>query len=370
MQELISVIIPVYNGEKCIERCITSVLAQSYTNLDVIVINDGSTDKSDKICREFIEQDDRIRYIKKNNEGLGLSRNLGIQLAYGTYITFVDADDWLEERFIEYILTSMIKTNASIGVCDIFYCNSKTGDKMVSKLRIPSPMVSVKKDRSIINKSRTFAWGKIYKRKLFHEGNLYPDWTYEDIPCTTLLLYEANIISYVEQPLYNYWRNQETSLSNQISGIKDMGYSLDLLYERSKSRGILKDIELEIKKIMVGQLRFAYKKWECMQDKEQIGLDLKCLNEIVAYYHPQLTNFNKIKYMIKNEPLLLAAIECVIVSESQLVHDENLADYVIGFEKTHNLDTRKWISISEEYRTIENTESAKWEIAEQIMERM
>lgn len=370
MQELVSVIIPIYNGEKTIERCITSVLAQSYKRLDIIIINDGSTDESDKICRKLTEQDDRIRYIKKNNEGLGLSRNLGIQLAYGEYITFVDADDWLEEGFIECIVTSMMRANASIGVCDIYYCNSKTGERTISKLRISSPMVSVKRDHSVINKSRTFAWGKIYKRKLFHEGNLYPEWTYEDIPCTTLLLYEANIISYVEQPLYNYWRNQETSLSNQIGGIKDMGYSLNLLYERSKDRGILNDIELEIKKIMVGQLRFAYRKWGSMQEKEQIRLDLKYLNEMVVCYYSQLTNFNEKKYMIENEPLLVAAMECVIVSESQLVHDENTADYMIGFGKPNNLNTKKWISISEEYRNMENTESVKWEIAEQIMEKL
>ena len=103
----ISIIVPVYNVEKYLNRCLDSIINQSFINFELILINDGSTDKSGKICDKYAQIDKRVRVIHKKNEGVSLTRNLGINIAKGDYITFIDSDDWIEQDFlkkaIEYI---------------------------------------------------------------------------------------------------------------------------------------------------------------------------------------------------------------------------------------------------------------------------
>ena len=98
--DLISVVIPVYNVEKYLQRCVTSVTEQSYSNLDIILVDDGSVDKSGAICDDFAKKDKRIRVIHKENEGLGLTRNVGIKAATGNYICFIDSDDYIAREYI------------------------------------------------------------------------------------------------------------------------------------------------------------------------------------------------------------------------------------------------------------------------------
>ena len=100
MEELISVIVPIYNAEKYLKRCIESIISQTYKNMEIILINDGSKDNSKKICNEFLKKDCRIKLINKENEGVSAARNYGINAAIGKYISFVDADDWLEKNLL------------------------------------------------------------------------------------------------------------------------------------------------------------------------------------------------------------------------------------------------------------------------------
>src|SRR5690606_16938614 len=97
--ELISVVIPVYNVELYLDQCIRSIIDQSYSNIEIILINDGSTDGSHEICEPWANKDGRIKYIKQINQGLGPTRNRGINLANGRYITFIDSDDWIHEKY-------------------------------------------------------------------------------------------------------------------------------------------------------------------------------------------------------------------------------------------------------------------------------
>lgn len=106
---LVSIIVPVYNNEKYIERCLNSILNQTYTNIQIIVINDGSTDNSYKICKKYAEQDNRIFLISQKNSGVSSARNTGLKEAKGEVLSFIDSDDWVHERFIEDNLKIMIE---------------------------------------------------------------------------------------------------------------------------------------------------------------------------------------------------------------------------------------------------------------------
>ena len=111
---LVSVIIPVYNVEKYLERCVDSVLAQTYTNLEIILIDDGSTDTSGKICDEYAQKDARIRVLHKKNTGIADTRNIGLDISKGEYIAFVDSDDFVASIFIEVAMDAMLNEQCDL----------------------------------------------------------------------------------------------------------------------------------------------------------------------------------------------------------------------------------------------------------------
>ncbi len=116
MESLISVIIPVYNTESYIGVCLESLVKQTYTNFEVLMIDDGSTDNSGRICQEYTESDSRFHYYRKENGGVSSARNLGIEYSRGDYLTFVDSDDWVEEDFLEVLYSALISESASVSI--------------------------------------------------------------------------------------------------------------------------------------------------------------------------------------------------------------------------------------------------------------
>ena len=123
--KLISVIIPIYNTQKYLKKCIDSVESQSYNNVEIILVNDGSTDSSEKIIQPYLQRYENIKYYKKENGGLSDARNFGIDIAQGKFITFIDSDDYISLEYIEYLHQILIGNCADIACCDtkIFFEN-------------------------------------------------------------------------------------------------------------------------------------------------------------------------------------------------------------------------------------------------------
>ena len=114
--ELISIIVPIYNVENYLRQCLDSIMSQSYQNFECLLINDGSPDHSADICREYVEKDSRFKYFEKDNGGVSSARNLGIELSKGEYITFIDSDDWVDSDYLEVLYNALIDENADISV--------------------------------------------------------------------------------------------------------------------------------------------------------------------------------------------------------------------------------------------------------------
>ena len=114
--ELISIIVPIYNTEKYLHECLDSILNQSYINFEVLLINDGSTDSSGTICQEYVERDSRFRYFEKDNGGVASARNLGLERSEGTYITFIDSDDWVEFKYLEVLYTALKENDTDVAI--------------------------------------------------------------------------------------------------------------------------------------------------------------------------------------------------------------------------------------------------------------
>ena len=227
-KDLISVIVPVYNVDKYLPKCIDSIINQTYKNLEIILIDDGSTDSSPKICDEYMNKDSRIIVIHKDNGGLSSARNKGIEVAKGNLICFIDSDDYLELNMLEELKNNMDKYDSDIACCNFYDIKNE-----VSSLRIKKDtnieFVSSEKEKFINIQNEYspltyYAWNKLYKKEIFNnirfpEGRLY-EYTY--ILCD--IFDKANRISFTLKPLYNYvYRSSSLGNSFNLKHFDKMG---------------------------------------------------------------------------------------------------------------------------------------------------
>ncbi|MBQ2932571.1 MAG: glycosyltransferase family 2 protein [Clostridia bacterium] len=171
METLISVIVPVYNVEKYLEKCIDSILAQTYKNLEIILVDDGSTDNSGKICDEYEKKDARIKVVHKENGGQGSARNLGLDICKGQFVSFVDSDDRIKPDMLERMLSALQKNSADIAICGIA---TNTGIKYIDNPVFECERVfnsgELMKEYVTTGNIHTGPCNKLYKRELF--GNI------------------------------------------------------------------------------------------------------------------------------------------------------------------------------------------------------
>lgn len=244
-KDLISIVIPVYNVERYLKKCINSIVNQSYKNIEIILVDDGSTDNSSEICDEYIKKDDRIKVIHKENGGLSDARNKGIDMAKGKYITFVDSDDYVENLYIEKLYEAICKQNAVVAICAIYKINEN--EQIISKIGYQENLVKSGKEtlkdlyqgHSLEN---IVAWNKMYDITLFGELRYPFGKLHEDEFTTYKILYTADKVAIIADPLY-YYRQSESSIMGRKFNIKRLDV-LDAFEERSEFFKERNEIEL------------------------------------------------------------------------------------------------------------------------------
>lgn len=232
---LVSVIIPVYNVEKYLHRCLNSVKNQSFKNLDVILIDDGSTDKSGEICENYCKEDFRFRVIHQKNRGQATARNLALDMAKGDYICFVDSDDYIEKTMIETLYNSITNNNADIAVCGYNRVN-ETGELIKTFFPFNSEGVLNKREAvlEILKDIHLFSflWDKIFKRELFKNIRLPENKLFEDVATVYKIVQKAEKIIVIPLALYNYVeRNSSTIASYSDRRFRDQ---LEAFYGQEK----------------------------------------------------------------------------------------------------------------------------------------
>ena len=231
MNPLVSIIIPVYNSEAFLKKCIQSAIFQSYKNIEIILINDGSIDLSGEICDYFSSIDSRVITIHKNNGGLVSSRKTGLKASTGEYVLYIDGDDWIELDLIENYINQVIKHNADVVVSS--HIVNLEGREDVLMNNFPSGVYDKDKLRSIIYPKMlytgkfsqfgifSYAWGKLYKKEILLEHQLKINETItigEDALCLYPTLLDTNILVIMEQPGYHY-RQRADSLIKTLRKI-------------------------------------------------------------------------------------------------------------------------------------------------------
>lgn len=233
----VSIIIPVYNVEKYITECLESVIKQTYQHLEIICINDGSTDKSQKILNQFAASDKRIIIINQENQGQGVARNVGLQRATGKYISFVDADDFIHPQFIEILINLIIKTGSDVAMCrvskvkDISEADFKDIDCCRLKCEITenplSTILSHKKFRV-----RFTVCPCLYKADLIKHHKFIRGIFYEDYPWVIELMSKSPrvVISTEKTYCYRYNPNSTTKSRFTVKKVQDYHMGLNYLY--------------------------------------------------------------------------------------------------------------------------------------------
>lgn len=217
MKKKISIIVPIYNSEKYLKKCIDSILQQTYYNLEILLIDDGSTDKSKKICDEYKKKDSRIVFLSKNNTGVADTRNFGIKNSTGEYIGFVDSDDFIEKNMFENLINNIIIYNADISICN--FINNKEEKKENGDVKVLDRDETLKS--VLVNDEISgFLWNKLYKKEILENFKIELN---KNISICEDLLFNCNYIKnikkavFTEQRLYHYIKRIDSAVNGQFN---------------------------------------------------------------------------------------------------------------------------------------------------------
>ncbi|MCI7678044.1 MAG: glycosyltransferase [Streptococcus orisratti] len=221
MDELITVIVPIYNIENFIGNCIESIIRQSYENIEILLINDGSKDNSQKICETYVAKDSRVKLLNKENGGLSDARNYGLDYASGEYIVFIDGDDTIDPNYIEKLYTSIKMNGSEVAICSFNLVNEDYVPFKSEILNLPAGVVSGHDILSEVLTSYGYkyvvAWNKIYKKRIFDTLRFEKGKLYEDEFINYKLFWDIQNVAIVKEPLYNYVQRSGSIVTSNMT---------------------------------------------------------------------------------------------------------------------------------------------------------
>lgn len=245
--DLISIILPAYNAEKYISKTIESVIKQTFTNWELIIVNDGSSDKTENICKEYAYKDERIKYFWKKNEGVSLARNYAIEKSKGNFIMFIDADDIIEDKMLDIMYKKMIEYNPDVVRCNYYINNNTLVNENINEGLYNSKKIQEILIDNILNENmKCYVWLLLIRRNNVREfeKDLH---IYEDFCFYLNLFLKSSKIYIMKDRLYHYNRENNDSLSkkNVKENIKNMIYAKDYIFNILKKHNLYNEKNIE-----------------------------------------------------------------------------------------------------------------------------
>ena len=288
----ITVVVPVYNVEKYIEKCLMSIKNQSFNDYECLIINDGTKDNSIDIAQKIIQGDERFKIINKENGGLSDTKNLGIKLAKGDYICFVDSDDYIDEKMLEKAYKMAVKHDSDITCFDLYY-EYDNGNKKIS-IGAYKEVSSYQEDYELlyINNSSN---NKLYKTSFIKDKSFIKGRWYEDLAVIPIWIAKANNVSYVNEPLYHYLQRDGSISHSADPRIFDIYKAID---------NIKKTLSLDNEKIkklyynnclIMTTLRIK----EFSNKQNRLDYYSKNIDLLTKYYPEWYKDLNKSNYSFK-----------------------------------------------------------------------
>lgn len=214
--DLISVIVPVYNAEDYLDRCIESIINQSYSNFELLLIDDGSSDKSLEICNKWEKRDERIQVYSQKNGGASAARNYGLRMMKGEYIVFVDSDDWISSKYIEFLYMAIKSNNYDIVQCNL---KATTDDDFkveeITDFNFKNVKELTKTEALNYRLYKVSVCAKIYKKDLFNDFSFREGAIYEDDASYYIFVYRANRLAILNETLYFYFMSDNSVMRNE-----------------------------------------------------------------------------------------------------------------------------------------------------------
>lgn len=328
LNNLISVIVPVYNVEKYLRKCLDSIINQTFSNFEVILVDDGSTDMSGSICDEYVKKDVRFRVIHRENGGLSAARNSGLLAAKGTYLNFIDSDDWIRAELLEQLINLLESHEADISKCN-FFSDEKDNLNEQEEIRCYTSREYMIRYFNAKSDSNSYFCGKLFKRNLFDNQCFPVGKTCEDMFLMPQIIKNATKIVVTNQKYYFYYQrpnsitnNPENRIKNQVAiaeafrihyNIASSSYKeADVLTLKNAATssicaycllGKIKNIDDKSKEAMLQNYQFIKKYYSNIKSNKKVSIWYK-IGALVMLQYPNL--FCKIagiamdsKYMLK-----------------------------------------------------------------------
>ena len=302
----VSVIIPVYNVENYIDKCLNSLVNQTLDDIEIIVVNDGSPDNSQKIIDKYVKKyPKKVKSFIKKNGGQGSARNYGLKYATGEYIAYVDSDDWVELDMFEKMYDKAKESNSDIVIC---------GNNVISMddkiLKSESSIIYNDIDLEIML-GKMAVWNKIYKKSILKNIKFREKVWYEDIDFTVKLLLNSKNISFVDEPLYNYLLRPGSTMNNSnVSRNLELIEAFDEILNYFKSNNIYEQNQDKLEFIAIYHM-YIVAITRVINAKAKSKNKKLIINKFIDYININFKNFKKNKYinnLDKNKKLIYKLI--------------------------------------------------------------
>lgn len=305
MEDLISVIVPIYNTSKYLPKCIDSIINQTYSNLEILLIDDGSKDNSLNICKDYEKKDNRIKVFHKENGGLSDARNYGIDVCVGKYLIFIDSDDYVHEKMLEILYNNLISTGSQLSVCNFFRTNNRNTDIVINNqiTKVYSKLQCFDNLYNNLYVTTVIACNKLYESNIWTNLRFPLDKLHEDDFVIHYIIEKCNNVVYTNLKLYYYYV-RENSITNSYS--KKRLDSIDAYYDRMKffKKNSYKDLYFKayiayVKVIGMGYInvkRYLNDKGLMLKLKHQFSSECRRLKNENIY----LNHKTKIQFFLMN----------------------------------------------------------------------
>ena len=310
----ISIIIPVYNVEEYIERCLKSAIEQTIKETEIIIVNDGSTDKSKEKIEKYIKENkDKIIYLEKENGGLSSSRNYGLKYAKGEYVAFLDSDDYIEKEAYEQMYELAKKENSDMVQCGFLWEYPNKKKKAVVEI--------CKNKKELMEKGRVEAWNKLIKREIIEKNDIkFPEGLrYEDMEFFYKLIPYLNKVSYINKDFIHYTQRQNSIANTQNIRTKEIFDILDNINKYYEDKGIFEQYKQEleynyVKVLLCSSLKRMCKIKDKKQRKELLELTWNNINKKFTNWRKnEILKKKSIKnWYIKSNNKFMYKIYCLI----------------------------------------------------------
>ena len=289
----VSVIVPIYNSEKYLKKCIDSLVNQTLADMEFILINDGSTDSSDSIINSY--NDSRIRYFKRTNHGIGATRNFGIDHASGEFIGFLDSDDYVESDMYEKMYNKCKNQNLDIVICDHYIeCGN---NKDVLKF-IDFDVTCLDDSPNLLLDINLAPWNKIYSKKIFSSDTYYPVGVkYEDTPWVALMMSRASRIGKLNEPLYHYIVHDNSQTTVIDERVFDIFKITDLLFKDLGNNSNIKSSVDDLVIYLITKYTISQRYLKSKMDRD------KFIDYAFDYLNKKIPDFKRCNYFKKRNKL-------------------------------------------------------------------